>query len=256
MAKIKRGKNQNEGKNRKLPNVLNKKQILELFGVISETDVFMACLIALFCGLRISEVCNLRKRNIDLELCRLKVVSGKGNKDRYVMLPSSLKPLIEKWFRINDSEYFIGGIFTERYSEGFLGKKFRFYLKKAGLKIKTYKTILGQQRHLYSFHTLRHTYATYLLEKGVDLYYIQRSLGHSDIYTTQIYAYVSQKDLQEKIEKAFGSGLDKKTRKGFFGQVNDPVQVLKLKFAYGELSLDEFEQKLDVLQKTDKMSIF
>ena len=52
--KNKRGKNQNEGKNRTLPNVFNKKQLLELFTAIEETDIFVACLLALFCGLRIN----------------------------------------------------------------------------------------------------------------------------------------------------------------------------------------------------------
>ena len=250
MAKIKRGKNQNEGKDRKLPNVLNKRQILDLFSVIYETDIFMACLIALFCGLRISEVCNLKKQDIDLETGKIKIVAGKGNKDRYVMLPSKLKPIIEKWYRINDeNEYFITGMFTKRYSESYLSLKFRQYLEKAGLLIKTKKTSHGQQRHLYSFHTLRHTYATYLLEKGVDLYYIQRALGHSDIYTTQIYAYVSQKDLQQKIEKAFGC-----TKRKSFGNIDNPVQLLKLRYAYGELSLDEFKDKLEILNKIDSLT--
>lgn len=59
--KLRRGKDMYEGKGRKLPNVLNKNQLIRLFSEIQETDVFMGCLIALFCGLRISEVCNLRK---------------------------------------------------------------------------------------------------------------------------------------------------------------------------------------------------
>ena len=248
--KIKRGKNQNEGKNRRLPNVFNKKQLIELFTSIEETDIFMACLIALFCGLRISEVCKLKKQDIDLIDCKIKIVQGKGSKDRYVMLPSSIKPLIEKWFRITESEYFIPTSSAKGISTNYLSIKFRRYLKKAGLLLEHEKTSNGQQRHLYSFHTLRHTYATYLLEKGVDLYYIQRSLGHSDIYTTQIYAYISQKDLQEKIEKAFrttSQTTQKKTTQTT-ATLTDPLEILKMRFANGELTLEELKEKIEVIQ--------
>lgn len=240
----KRGKNQNEGKNRKLPNVFNKKQLIELFTVIEETDVFMGCLLALFCGLRIGEVCKLKKNDIDLESERIKIVQGKGSKDRYVMLPSSIKPLIEKWFRITEDQYFIPTNSEKGISENYLSKKFREYLRKANLLIETEKTSVGQQRHLYSFHTLRHTYATYLLEKGVDLYYIQRSLGHSDIYTTQIYAYVSQKDLKEKIEKAFNT----RKREERTATINDPLEILKIRFANGQIGIEEFKQKNEILK--------
>ena len=71
--KIKRGKNQNEGKNRRLPNVFNKKQLIELFTVMEETDIFIACLLALFCGLRISEVCQLKKQDVDLVDSKIKI---------------------------------------------------------------------------------------------------------------------------------------------------------------------------------------
>ena len=133
-------------------------------------------------------------------------------------------------------------------------KKFRNYLNKAGLKIETFKTTVGQQRYAYSFHTLRHTYATYLLEQGVDLYYVQRSLGHVDIHTTQIYAYISNKDLQNKINSAFG----KRVKKERIELIDDPLQLLKLKFAGGELSTDEFKEKLELLEKIEgmKSSIF
>ena len=243
--KIRRGKNRYEGKNRRLPNVLNKKQLLKLFSEIQETDVFMACLIALFCGLRISEVCNLKKLDINLDDERIKVSQGKGNKDRYVMLPAKLKPIVEKWIGLTHGDFFIPTQSVKGISEGYLSGKFRDYLNKAGLLIQTEKTSHGQQRHLYSFHTLRHTYATYLLEKGVDLYYIQRSLGHSDIHTTQIYAYVSMKDLKVKIDKAFDS--EKKVR--ISQDVNDPIDVLKIRFANGEIGVDEFKQKTEILQK-------
>lgn len=241
------GKNQNEGKNRQLPNVMNKKQLIELFSVIEETDVFMGALLALFCGLRISEVSKLKKADIDLVAERIKIVQGKGCKDRYVMLPRNLMPILEKWLRLTDGEYFIPCIAEKGISENYLALKFRAYLDKAKLLINTEKTSAGQQRHLYSFHTLRHTYATYLLEKGVDLYYIQRSLGHSDIYTTQIYAYISQKDLKDKIDKAFG------TEKKVSSLVSDPFDVLKIRFANGELSVEEFKEKAEVLKQATTM---
>ncbi|MFH1650245.1 MAG: tyrosine-type recombinase/integrase [Candidatus Woesearchaeota archaeon] len=233
--------------NRKLPNIFNKKQLLALFEAIDDSQVFMGCLVSLFCGLRISEICNLKKQDVDLESEKVIVREGKGSKDRVVMLPSKMKPLLEKWFRLQkDSEFVICTSFGHKYSANILSLKFRNYLLKAGLSIKTFKTEIGQQRYAYSFHTLRHTYATYLLEKGVDLYYVQRSLGHVDIHTTQIYAYITNSDLQNKINMAFGS-VKKKERT--VGEVHDPILLLKLRFANGELSLEEFKEKFELLTR-------
>jgi site-specific recombinase XerD len=83
------------------------------------------------------------------------------------------------------------------------------------------------------------------LEQGVDLYYVQRSLGHVDIHTTQIYAYISNTDLQNKINMAFGKQKKKETT---FTAVTDPLQLLKLKFANGEISLEEFKEKTEIIQ--------
>jgi integrase/recombinase XerD len=236
--------------NRKLPNIFNKKQLLALFEAIDDSQVFMGCLVALFCGLRISEVCNLKKQDVDLESEKVIVREGKGSKDRVVMLPSKLKPLLEKWFRLQEGEFVISTGFGHKYSASILSLKFRRYLFKAGLSIKTFKTDIGQQRYAYSFHTLRHTYATYLLEKGVDLYYVQRSLGHVDIHTTQIYAYITNSDLQNKINMAFGS-VKKNEKKSV--QISDPIHLLKLKFADGEISLEEFREKYETLVGLEKL---
>lgn len=237
---------------RKLPNVLNKKQLLQLFSCMDQTDVFIAGLLALCCGLRISEVCALKKQDVDFESEKIKVIQGKGSKDRYVMLPEKLKPILKKWFRINDKEHVIPGMYKKHMSTTQLLNKFKKYLEQAELLIPTEKTSSGQQRHAYTFHTLRHTYATFLLEKGVDLYYVQRALGHSDIHTTQVYAHISQKDLQNKINGAFG----KRARKANQGAITDPLQLLQLKFANGDLSSEEYAQKLEILQKTAQIERF
>jgi site-specific recombinase XerD len=240
-------------KNRTIPNVLNKKQLIAIFESIEDSSVFMGCLIALFCGLRISEVCNLKKQDVDLESEKIMVREGKGSKDRVVMLPSCLKPIIQEWYRLNnkENEYFIVTSQGGKYFVSVLSTNFGKALNKAKLRIETFKTCVGQQRYAYSFHTLRHTYATYLLEQGVDLYYVQRSLGHTDIHTTQIYAYISNKDLQNKINKAFGKRTETKTEA--YPRIDDPIHLLKLKFANDELSLQEFTEKLEVLEKIEAM---
>ncbi len=236
-------------KKRTLPNVLNKKQLISLFENIEDNHLFMGSLIALFCGLRISEVCKLKKQDIDLEAEKVYVRQSKGDKDRIVMLPNSLKPVIEKWNRLNkETEYFICSVYKNKFAKNLFSLKFKGCLKKAGLSIKTFKSVTGQQRYAYSFHTLRHTYATYLLEQGVDLYYVQRSLGHVDIHTTQVYAYISNKDLQNKINFAFGRKVKKKELSKV---VNDPIQLLKLRFANDEISLEEFTEKIEVLEKME-----
>jgi integrase/recombinase XerD len=232
---------------RSIPNVFNKNQLLALFENIKDTEVFMGCIIALFCGLRISEVCNLKKQDVDMDEEKLIVRQGKGSKDRVVMMPSPLIILIKRWFNATkENEYFIANECNQRYSSAILSRKFKMALDDAKLKIPTFKSTVGQQRYAYSFHTLRHTYATYLLEKGVDLYYVQRSLGHVDIHTTQIYAYISNKDLQNKINEAFGTKKAISPLKQSKNASN-PLQILKMKFAEGELTREEFEEKYELL---------
>ena len=234
---------------RKLPNVLSKKQLLTLFECIDETDVFMGALIALCCGLRISEVCNLKKQDVSFEDEKIKVVAGKGSKDRYVMLPTKFKPILEKWFRVNDKEVVIPAMYKDKTDKQIFSVRFRKYMKKSGLSIFRGNTVTGQPQYAYSFHTLRHTYATYLLEKGVDLYYVQRALGHSDIHTTQIYAYISNKDLRDKINMAFG----KKPNNARCEAITDPIQILQIKLANNEKSIDEYKERLQVLAETNKV---
>ncbi len=241
-------------KYRSIPNVLSKSQLLKIFETIGEIDIFMACLMTLFCGLRISEICSLKKQDVDLENEKVLIKNSKWNKDRVVMLPKSMIPVIEKWFRWNtDSEYFIADRASGRFKKGTLAKKFSDALKKASLFIETYKDKNGLPRHAYSFHTLRHTYATYLLEQGVDLYYVQRSLGHTDIHTTQIYAYISNKDLQNKINHAFKCKQKKKINNEEW-IITDPFQLLQLRYANGEINEQELEQKLDILQKANEQT--
>ena len=237
---------------RKLPNVFNKQQLIDLFSKIEEPNIFMGSMMALFCGLRIGEVCSLKKCEVDLVSDKVFVKEGKGAKDRVVMLPVKFKPLIEKWFNINDSEYFICTGYNKRMNEGALSKKFARALENSNLRIKTFTTSIGQQRYAYSFHTLRHTYATYLLEKGVDLYYVQRSLGHVDIHTTQIYAYISNADLRNKINFAFGK-VETSNKNKRSVEVTDPLQLLKLKFADGEIELNEFKEKYKLLAKLENI---
>ena len=241
--------------NRDIPNVLNRKQLYNLFSQIDNPHVFMGCIISLFCGLRISEVCNLKKQDVDLESEKITVRQGKGDKDRIVMLPHSIKNLIIKWYRISkDNEYFTHTEYGKKYEGAMLSIQFRKYLRRAELSIETFKTKNQQQRYAYSFHTLRHTYATYLLEQGVDLYYVQRSLGHVDIHTTQIYAYISNKDLQNKINMAFGKS--KKATETKIETVNNPITLLKLRYANGEISGEELKEKMEILQQVEQETLF
>jgi hypothetical protein len=87
------------------------------------------------------------------------------------------------------------------------------------------------------------------------LYYIQRSLGHSDIYTTQIYAYVSQRDLKEKIEKAFTkqkTAESHQNKNQTMTSMSDPLEILKIRFANGDITVDELKEKIEVLNALSK----
>jgi len=262
----------------KLPDVFNVEQLIKIFDFIDRPKVAIACALAFFCGLRISEVCNLRIEHVDLERKVLKVVDGKNSrrkfsgygKDRYVPIPPQLIHPLNIWIDI------IGGgkwLFpSDKSPDTHLRKKslneqFRDVLKKAGLLIPVYTTeynakIQGKRvsrrrtRHKYYFHTLRHAYATYLRDKGLDIYDISALLGHSQVTTTQIYARISDKQLSSAVNKAFNMPLHQQVipqeqiKRITSPKPNmSPMDYLQMQLIQGEITKEKYQEMSQLLQQ-------
>ena len=143
------------------------------------------------CGLRVSELVNLTVLNYDLNGKYIQC-TGKGSKERIIPLGKKAISAIESF--IPEREYII-----QKYN---LNTK-QFLLNKNGTKInrqEVYTFIHNQGKRLHksiSPHTLRHSFATHLIENGADLRVVQELLGHSDVSTTQLYTHISKKRLKE-----------------------------------------------------------
>lgn len=132
------------------------------------------------CGLRISEVINLKITHIDSVKNIINIICGKGKKDRQVMLPKPLLLLLREYYiDYNPKEYLFNGQFDIKYSERSINQFLDKYAKLAGIKT-----------HVHA-HLLRHCFATHSLEQGTGLPVIQKLLGHNSIKTTMIYTHVS-----------------------------------------------------------------
>ena len=173
-------------RNKKLPIVLSRKEIQKILNQIANQKHKLMLSLVYGSGLRVSEVVNLKVKDIDLERKTLTIRQGKGRKDRISVLPkkliSSLKFIIDS---CNSEDYIFssnrGGKLTTRSVQSVFSKA----LSKSGVK----KTA--------SCHSLRHSFATHLLENSVDIRYIQELLGHSNLKTTQIYTKVAKHKLSK-----------------------------------------------------------
>ena len=171
---------------KKIPEVLSHNEVLRIF--MATPNLKHRCILVMLysCGLRISELINLKIEDIDFDRKQLKVRKGKGKKDRVVSLSTKIYGLMNDYLNSYTPKVFMfNGQNGGRYSAVSVRKFLAKATKKAGIK----KSV--------SPHTLRHTYATHLLESGVDLKYVQELLGHSRPETTQIYLHVTQKKLLE-----------------------------------------------------------
>jgi len=147
----------------------------------------------LHCGLRLSEVTNLRPSNINLTKGKLRVESGKGNKDRDLAIPDYLIDLFEKWRKIRpQSDYFFSTLKGKKLSDRYVQNMVKRYSQKAGIS----KNI--------SPHTLRHTYATQYYRQTKDIETLRRILGHSDISTTTIYITLANIDVENGMKSFKG----------------------------------------------------
>jgi integrase/recombinase XerD len=134
------------------------------------------------CGLRCSEARGILLKDIDIDRGMLLVRQGKGSKDRYVPLGKLLARGISTYIESEAPQtwLFSGNDFDSRYSQRGVQWAVKELAKKAGIKKEVHT------------HTLRHTYATHLLEEGLDIVSIKELLGHSHIETTMVYLHVAQ----------------------------------------------------------------
>ena len=171
-------------KSKNLPNILSPE---ELISIIQHTKNLKhrAVLALLYStGLRISELIKLRLSDFNLNRRQLHIRSGKGRKYRYVSLADSFMPLLQNYISTyQPKHYFVEGTNGGMYSASSVRKFLYKSCKAAGIQCKV------------TPHTLRHSYATHLLENGVGLRHIQELLGHAKPETTMIYTHVARKDL-------------------------------------------------------------
>jgi site-specific recombinase XerD len=164
-----------------LPTVLSEKETILLLKSCNNLKHKTILTIIYSCGIRISELLNIKLSHIDYDSNRIHIVSAKGKKDRYVPLAKVAKKILVIYLKeINPEEYLFEGIKGGQYSATSVQKFIKKYAQNAGIT----KPVTP--------HTLRHSFATHLLEKGTDLRYIQHILGHNNSKTTEIYTHITQ----------------------------------------------------------------
>lgn len=178
----------------KLPEVLSQKEILKLLGNVDNLKHKAILFMIYSSGLRVGEVVRLKTADIDCSRMLIHIVQGKGRKDRYSVLSRTALDVLEKYREKFRPDYWLfpGGDEGSHITERSVQHIFEKTKEKAGILKKV------------SVHTLRHSFATHLLEGGVDLRYIQELLGHQSSKTTEIYTHVTEKSI-----KNIQSPLDK-----------------------------------------------
>jgi integrase/recombinase XerD len=166
---------------KKLPVVLSPAEIAQLLGSIRNRKHRVMCTILYAAGLRISELLALRVADIDSRRMAIRVCQGKGRKDRFVMLSAKLLELLRDYWRSErPSDWlFPGQIAGRPITAVAFANIFRYLSARSGLS-----------KHITP-HSLRHSFATHLLEGGTDIRTIQALLGHRSLRTTALYTYVS-----------------------------------------------------------------
>ena len=167
-------------KSNKLPLVLSKEEVIKLLKVTTNLKHKAMLMIIYSAGLRLGELLNLQIPDIDSHRMKIHIRQAKGKKERYVFLSPKMLVLLKDYFKeYKPKEYLFEGQKGGQYSAKSVQSVMKQALKKAGIKKPA------------TVHTLRHSFATHLLEDGTDIRYIQELLGHKKLETTQIYTHIT-----------------------------------------------------------------
>ena len=195
---------QRPSRSRSLPKTLGRRELRRLKQAARESEDPLALPIStllLDTGLRVSELCGLDLDDIDIEDLSALVIGGKGENDRTVLFTDSTVGVIEAWEPIRASRLSMSG--DEKQRALFLSSRGRRINPRSIQKMMDRLADSADiPRSRLSPHTLRHTFATGLLERGADLVTIQRLLGHASIATTRIYLEINDQTLREIYHRA------------------------------------------------------
>ena len=172
---------------KKLPGVLSKQEVESIFSATRNLKHRAILMTVYSAGLRVGEVTRLKVSDIDSDRMMIRVNEGKGLKDRYSLLGERNLEILRLYYKAyRPSEWlFPGRIPSEPVSISSVQRVFKASVQEAGIKKKA------------SVHTLRHCFATHLLESGTDLYHIQHLLGHKSASTTSVYLHITGRDLSK-----------------------------------------------------------
>jgi site-specific recombinase XerD len=184
---------------RPLPKVYSEQQIAQILKTVTNTKHKLLLMLAYGCGLRLEEVRTLKTADFDFDKQVLRLKNGKGNKDRKIMLDRAIQKQLRGFIKqhpdrpyLFESDQEPGKLITRRTVE----------------KIFTNACTKAKVAVLGGIHTLRHSFATHLLEHGTDLRFIQELLGHSSSKTTEIYTHVSTKSIRTIVSPIAHLGLE------------------------------------------------
>jgi len=173
-------------KEKTLPEVLNEDEIVEVIKSISNIKHKAIVMVTYSGGLRLSEVVNLKIQDIDSRRMQIFVRQSKGRKDRYTLLSKKVLPVLRQYYEeYKPKDWLFEGVKGQRYSISSVQTLVSEAYERAGIKKKV------------STRTLRHSFATHLLENGTDLRYIQALLGHESSKTTEIYTHITTRGFDQ-----------------------------------------------------------
>lgn len=168
----------------KLPVVLNKDEMNRMLESTLNLKHRLILMFLYYTGIRLNEVINLKWEDIDFQRSVLHLKVAKGERERVVFLHDNLKSFIE-YFNIKKEGMIFLSNFEKKYDKRTIQSMVKSAAKRAGISKRV------------TPHTLRHSFATHLLEGGADIRHIQKLLGHANLQTTQIYTHVANKDIKK-----------------------------------------------------------
>jgi site-specific recombinase XerD len=180
---------------RKLPEVLSREEVARLLAAVDNRKHQTALAVAYGAGLRVSEVVSLKVSDIDSQRMTLRIEQGKGSKDRYAMLSPVLLERLRAWWKFAHAQ---GKMLQGGWLFPGLDPIDPLSTRQLNRAVHAAAEMAGIDKRV-SMHTLRHSFATHLLEQKVDIRIIQVLLGHKKLETTALYAQVATDVLREVI---------------------------------------------------------